>query len=156
MPRRNGLTFGRTLNIGAGIFVIVGAIVLALWAARRFNLGGLLGSTVGASSGTAPGLIGTSAPIGGGQFGPASPSTIAPVGPRIALAPQAVANPIGQAPPPTYVATPAGFSFTGAGSGQMAGVVSTISATNVLKGYVDPRTGTVFANPVPGGIPVFA
>lgn len=155
MPRRSGFTFGRTLNVGAGIFVIVGALVLALWAARRFNLGGLL-STRGPAAGTAPGLVGTSAPIGGGQFGPTSPTAPPPVGPRVSIAPQAIANRAGQAPPPTYVTTSSGFSFSGAGSGQRSGAVSNISATNVLRGYLDALTGKLYANPVPGGVPIYS
>ncbi len=80
MPARSGASVGHRLNTAAGIFVLVGAIVLAFYFARRVgsikipNLSRIFGS---AGSGNA-------APLGGGLFGPATNPAAAVSGPSSA------------------------------------------------------------------------
>lgn len=70
MAKQGSFGLGRALNVGAGIFVIAGVILLALYAAKRLNLGQAIGG-IGGAIGIAPGgSTGSGAPIGGGQFGP--------------------------------------------------------------------------------------
>lgn len=61
---------GKAFNATAGIFVLVGAIVLVLYVLRRLNVSSLLRGAAPAI-GVGPGLFGSGAPMGGGQFGPA-------------------------------------------------------------------------------------
>lgn len=62
---------GRAFNATAGIFIVVGAIVLGLYVLRRANVGALIRGSA-PLIGVGPGLVGSGAPQGGGQFGPAA------------------------------------------------------------------------------------
>ena len=62
---------GKAFNASASILIVVGAIVLAMYVLRKANIAQLVRSAAPAI-GIGGGLLGSGAPSGGGQFGPAA------------------------------------------------------------------------------------
>lgn len=103
---------GRSLNVGAGIFVIVGAIILVIWLAQRL---GILAAFRAAAPSLGAAPSGSATPIGGGQFGPSNgdrpPASSGPIGGYIV----APSQPMSAAPSQTTYKSTApipGFSPT--------------------------------------------